>query len=106
MAPLWDASLVSFRVEEMSYPMCTFRAEPSSTLRRLRFIATPKPTLMLKGEHRRRLFSRPRAYRHPVCYSFDPDRWLKPTDAMKNAFIPFGGGTRSKDAFKAFLARR
>jgi hypothetical protein len=28
--------------------------------------------------------------------SFNPERWENPTKAMKDAFFPFGGGSRSK----------
>lgn len=36
----------------------------------------------------------PNVYEDPEKY--DPDRWANPTKAMKDAFMPFGGGSRSK----------
>ncbi|XXG96360.1 hypothetical protein Hte_002642 [Hypoxylon texense] len=37
-------------------------------------------------------------HRNPAVYpdplKFDPERWAKPTKAMKDAFVPFGGGSR------------
>ncbi|KAI1758847.1 putative cytochrome P450 [Hypoxylon sp. FL1150] len=37
-------------------------------------------------------------HRNPAVYAdplkFDPERWAKPTKAMKDAFVPFGGGSR------------
>ncbi|KAI1769943.1 putative cytochrome P450 [Hypoxylon cercidicola] len=34
----------------------------------------------------------PAVYANPLKY--DPERWAKPTKAMKDAFVPFGGGSR------------
>lgn len=33
---------------------------------------------------------------HTFLYSFDPSRWENPSKEMKNMFMPFGGGSRSK----------
>ncbi|KAI4859602.1 putative cytochrome P450 [Hypoxylon rubiginosum] len=37
-------------------------------------------------------------HRNPSVYAdplkFDPERWIKPTRAMKDSFVPFGGGSR------------
>jgi cytochrome P450 len=33
---------------------------------------------------------------YPDPERFDPDRWAAPTKAMKDAFMPFGGGSRGK----------
>lgn len=39
-------------------------------------------------------------HRNPTVYpeplKFDPSRWENPTQAMKDAFVPFGGGSRSE----------
>ncbi|KAL7627817.1 hypothetical protein AAE478_002012 [Parahypoxylon ruwenzoriense] len=39
-------------------------------------------------------------HRNPIAFPdperFDPSRWEKPTQAMKDCFIPFGGGARSE----------
>lgn len=39
-------------------------------------------------------------HRNPSVYAdplkFDPERWIKPTRAMKDSFVPFGGGSRGK----------
>lgn len=39
-------------------------------------------------------------HRDPVAFPdperFDPSRWENPTQAMKDSFMPFGGGSRSK----------
>ena len=32
----------------------------------------------------------------PNPLRFDPSRWERPTQAMKDSFVPFGGGSRSK----------
>lgn len=32
----------------------------------------------------------------PEPLKFDPSRWEKPTQEMKDSFVPFGGGSRSK----------
>ena len=42
-------------------------------------------------------------HRDPVIFpqpeKFDPSRWVAPTKSMKDAFMPFGGGSRSKYSF-------
>lgn len=39
-------------------------------------------------------------HRNPAVYpdplKYEPERWEKPTKAMKDAFVPFGGGSRSE----------
>lgn len=39
-------------------------------------------------------------HRHPGAFpdpeAFLPERWEKPTKAMKDIYMPFGGGSRSK----------
>lgn len=40
------------------------------------------------------LHRNPRVFEDPDKY--DPDRWANPTKEMKDAFMPFGGGSRSK----------
>jgi cytochrome P450 len=42
-------------------------------------------------------------HRDPTIFlqpeKFDPSRWVAPTKSMKDAFMPFGGGSRSKCSF-------
>lgn len=47
-------------------------------------------------------------HRDPVIFSnpekFDPSRWENPSKAMKEAFMPFGGGSRSKYRVFVFVS--
>lgn len=49
-------------------------------------------------------------HRNPDVYAdplkFDPERWVKPTKAMKDAFVPFGGGSRGKSSFPSPQLKR
>lgn len=46
-------------------------------------------------------------HRNPAVYpdpmKYDPERWRKPTKAMKDAFVPFGGGSRSELPYSQVL---
>lgn len=49
-------------------------------------------------------------HRDPVAFpdaeTFDPSRWEKPTQAMKDSFMPFGGGSRGKLSLYLILPSR